>query len=610
MQSSPDMTVMTYYSLIAEASPIGKAYPEIVSWHTSGGPTMRALVVDDEAAVQRLVVRGLIQQGFACDTAADGNEAEERVSKAHYDVVITDLKMPNKHGHALAVYLLALEPRPVIIVHTGVVEPKLAKDLLARGVDDIVFKPFDFGLLAAKVKALVERKSPLSSQVQKATKPTTGEMQVELLDNASVGIPVSLADIESRLSGLSRILPISTSGLDVYNMTSTNEWEIPQIAAAIQRDATLAAEVLRLANSAFYNTSGQQIVQLERAVLQIGQKRIGEVALASNALTALTSNLVPWMNVGLTWKRSMAAGLAVEMLIDEGKYQQVEQGVLLSAIMHPLGRIVLGTLYPKQYETMVEKCRVTDDRLLEHEGGMFPINHAEAMALLLASWGIPDEIHLPLKYLLADSASLSKVPDSIRNKVELLTLSIFLGNLAIGAWEAWDVVDVPSAALLRKHDGSRISEIVKRTKNEVEELAAFRTARPDASKLGQQAPPPRELAYCDLSGGPVDLLGEIVSTMGIKLVRCSADDLNDCEERLLVNCIGTSPQRLAAKTRRASFQSLIIVTDAERVEKYGEYGQAVVLPISYGRLRAICWEASHRIRQTQECVDSSFSLLA
>ena len=69
-------------------------------------------------------------------------------------------------------------------------------------------------------------------------------------------------------------------------MTSTNQWEITQIAAVIQRDATLTAEVLRMANSAFYNPSRQRITQLDRAVVQIGQKRTGELALATNALSA------------------------------------------------------------------------------------------------------------------------------------------------------------------------------------------------------------------------------------------------------------------------------------------------------------------------------------
>jgi len=557
------------------------------------------------------MIRGLIQQGFVCDAAADGKEAQDRASKKHYDVVITDLKMPNRHGHALAVYLLTLKPRPVIIVHTGVAEPKLAKDLFARGVDDILFKPFDFNLLAVKAKALVERRLAQNDDLRKNTDSTTSELQAELLDLTAPGVPVSLENIESRLSGLSRILPISTAGLDVYNMTSTDAWEMSQIAAAIQRDATLAAEVLRLANSAFYNTSGQRIVQLERAVVQIGQKRIGEVALATNALTALTAGLVPWMNVGLSWKRSMAAGLAVEMLIDEGNYQRFEQGLLLSAIMHPLGRIVLGTLYPKQYDTMVEACRQNQDSLLEHERGMFPVNHAEVMALLLATWRIPADIHLPLKQLLAEPASLSKVPDSTRIKVELLRLAIILGNIAVNEWETWDAVAVPSDALLRKLDGKVIAEIVQRTKREVEELAAFRTDRPGVNKPNPSSPQPsRELAYCDLTGGPFDFLGEIISSMGIKLARHSADELNDCEGSVLVNCIGTAPHRFAAKAGHASRQSLIIVTDAERVDKYREYGRAIALPISYGRLRAVCREAAHVTKQTQECARASLSLLA
>lgn len=214
---------------------------------------LRALVVDDEAAMQKLLVRGLTQQGFKCDTAADGNEAEERVSCSHYDAVVTDLRMPNKHGHALAVHLLAREHRPVVVVHTGVIEPKLAKDLLARGVDDILFKPFDFGILAAKVKALVERRSPgaPTNHGTKETDAKTANLQNHRQEDATVRGPVTLSNLESKLSRLSHVLPISTAALDVYTMTSDDQTTALQLAAAIQREAAFAAQMLRLANSAF-----------------------------------------------------------------------------------------------------------------------------------------------------------------------------------------------------------------------------------------------------------------------------------------------------------------------------------------------------------------------
>jgi two-component system response regulator PilR (NtrC family) len=119
----------------------------------------RALVVEDEASMRKLVVRVLTRFGFQCDGAIDGLDAEQHLAAAHYDLVITDLKMPNRHGHLLAVHVLSLKPRPALMIHTGVIEPKLADELIASGVDEILTKPIDLNILAAKAVALVERRT-------------------------------------------------------------------------------------------------------------------------------------------------------------------------------------------------------------------------------------------------------------------------------------------------------------------------------------------------------------------------------------------------------------------------------------------------------------------
>jgi DNA-binding response OmpR family regulator len=119
----------------------------------------RVLIVDDDAHMRGILSFVFGQNGFCCQTASDGNDAETLLGGEPYDAVVSDLRMPNKHGHALATQVLAMEPRPVIVIHTGLIEPKLARDLLARGVDDIVFKPYDLGLLTAKVKSLIKRKT-------------------------------------------------------------------------------------------------------------------------------------------------------------------------------------------------------------------------------------------------------------------------------------------------------------------------------------------------------------------------------------------------------------------------------------------------------------------
>jgi DNA-binding response OmpR family regulator len=125
-------------------------------------PQFNVLVVDDEVAVRELTIRALCRAGFACDPAIDGEQALKMIETQRYDAIVTDLRMPNVHGHALAVELLAHEKRPVVFVVTGVAEPKLAKDLLARGVDDIFFKPVDHEMLALKIATHLERKAQAS----------------------------------------------------------------------------------------------------------------------------------------------------------------------------------------------------------------------------------------------------------------------------------------------------------------------------------------------------------------------------------------------------------------------------------------------------------------
>jgi DNA-binding response OmpR family regulator len=117
----------------------------------------RALIVDDDPISRNLTAHALNDEGFLCTEADDGQEALLRL-KETFEVVVTDLLMPQLNGHALVVKLLEREPRPVIIALTGVLEPRLVSDLILRGIDDVCFKPVDFPTFAAKVRAYVQRR--------------------------------------------------------------------------------------------------------------------------------------------------------------------------------------------------------------------------------------------------------------------------------------------------------------------------------------------------------------------------------------------------------------------------------------------------------------------
>ena len=115
-----------------------------------------ALVVDDEPQVRSLTSRALTDCGFQCDQAGDGEEAIKLAESRQFDAVVTDLRMPRRHGHALCSDLLQLSPPPHILVLTALSDPRLVHDLLSRGVRDVVQKPTQYDVLAMKVLSMVE----------------------------------------------------------------------------------------------------------------------------------------------------------------------------------------------------------------------------------------------------------------------------------------------------------------------------------------------------------------------------------------------------------------------------------------------------------------------
>ncbi|HEY3969623.1 MAG TPA: response regulator, partial [Planctomycetaceae bacterium] len=205
----------------------------------------------------------------------------ELIATTDYDVVVTDLRMPAVNGHTLALELLNRPARPVVVVLTGVTEPKLAKDLIARGVDDIIFKPVDQSILAAKVRALVDRRATWRPDEPLSDAPA---IQSDYVAPAIASrAPVQDSGVVGGESDPSKRVKPALNPDDLANVMELirlGKVSNRQLAEVIERIPPLAAEVFRVANGRLYNRTRKKVVDLEDALVRLGQVSTRNIALA------------------------------------------------------------------------------------------------------------------------------------------------------------------------------------------------------------------------------------------------------------------------------------------------------------------------------------------
>jgi len=118
---------------------------------------MRILLVEDEPGAAHMVAKGLREEAYAVDVATDGEAAIFQASTTDYDAVVLDVMLPKLSGIAVCRTLRDAGCAVPILMVTArdAVESRI--EGLDSGADDYLVKPFDFGELLARVRALIRR---------------------------------------------------------------------------------------------------------------------------------------------------------------------------------------------------------------------------------------------------------------------------------------------------------------------------------------------------------------------------------------------------------------------------------------------------------------------
>lgn len=160
------------------------------------------------------------------------------------------------------------------------------------------------------------------------------------------------------------------------------------LAKAIRTDHAVSACVLKVANSAYYNSMGLPVATLTQAVARLGFMEASHIIMASSLLYGFTLPL--GMNyIRALWAHAFAVGVLCERLAK--RHHQDSEELFMAGLLHDIGRAIIGIRLDLTYfESNMASMHA--ESLVDEEVKKYGIDHAEAGALLLHHWDFPEAL--------------------------------------------------------------------------------------------------------------------------------------------------------------------------------------------------------------------------
>ena len=153
------------------------------------------LIIEDDAAFCQMLQRFLTKRGYNVETSFNAPEAKSKFNETNYDLVLTDLRLPDYDGIRLLGDIKAVNPNTQVILMTGYAEVGSAVDAMKKGAFDYIAKPFtpdDIVELIEKAIAI-----PSGSTTVRVEKPSEGAIESQQ-KTVSVGKTVTGVSEASR----------------------------------------------------------------------------------------------------------------------------------------------------------------------------------------------------------------------------------------------------------------------------------------------------------------------------------------------------------------------------------------------------------------------------
>ncbi|HDR04730.1 MAG TPA: HDOD domain-containing protein [Candidatus Marinimicrobia bacterium] len=176
--------------------------------------------------------------------------------------------------------------------------------------------------------------------------------------------------------------------LEIRKMINDPDVSFRALAEKIKYDPGLTANILSMANSAYFGFS-RGINSINQALVLMGTKRVFELVLASGVAPVINRPIRGYdLPSGVLWEHSVAVAVGTEELAKELRLN-VPDYSFTAGLLHNIGKLALGTFVENEIELIHNMCREKKITFDAAERQVLGIDHAEVGGILLQNWNLP-----------------------------------------------------------------------------------------------------------------------------------------------------------------------------------------------------------------------------
>jgi HD-like signal output (HDOD) protein len=317
----------------------------------------RLLLVDDEQPALDALRHRLrrLNGKWVVEVAAGGAIALEQMQREPYDVVVSDMRMPEMDGAKLLETVRSRWPQTIRIILSGYGDLKQTIRLVPFA-HQYLSKPCD----PKQLEDVIERCLLL----------------YELLHGSQ------LRAIVGHIRTLPSLPRIYSALQDI---AKDDKVTVDEVARLIAADSAIAARVLQIVNSAFFRLA-RRITNIEQAVSYLGFNAIRNVAASVEIFTQWSSRGASHLDPILLQAHVQSVAAAVSALTAR---TPIADDAMLAGLLHDIGYWVLAQECPADLNRAIERAATAQIPLHAAETEIMGASHAEVGAYLLGIWGLP-----------------------------------------------------------------------------------------------------------------------------------------------------------------------------------------------------------------------------